>query len=156
MKNVDIAKEWIDRANCEEDSYNKFISAYIALNFLYEGFYFNRSGERTKKLKGREKMSLYMLRICQELSIDPFGPIGCVSEYLKSPVIDKRLGYDAKKWGTQKGDNIALFKAIYQVRCNLFHGNKSLGNPRDQKLVQQGADVIIRILTKKLCLNETP
>ena len=156
MKDVDIAKGWIDRANCEEDPYNKFISAYIALNFLYEGFDFNRSGERTKKLKEREKMSLYMLRVCQELSIDPFVPIGCVSEYLKSPVIDERLGHDAKKWSTQAGNKISLFEAIYQVRCNLFHGNKCLGNPRDQRLAQQGADVIIRILAKELCLNETP
>ena len=146
MKEVDIAKGWIDRANCEEDSYNKFISAYIALNFLYEGFDFNRSGERTKKLKEREKMSLYMLKICQELSIDPFCPIGCVSEYLKSPVIDERLGHGAKKWSTQADDNMTLFRAIYQVRCNLFHGNKLLSDKRNQKLVEEGAAVILKVL----------
>ena len=82
MKDLDIAKEWIGRANCEDDPYDKFISAYIALNFLYEGFDFNRSSERTKKLNEREKMSLYMSIWCQELSIDPFVSTGCMSEYL--------------------------------------------------------------------------
>jgi hypothetical protein len=146
MKDLDIAKGWIDRENCEDDPDDKFISAYIALNFLYEGLDFNRSSEQTKKRNEREKMSLYMSKCCQELSIDPFDATGCVSEYLKSPVIDERLGHDAKKWSTQKGDNGALFNAIYQVRCNLFHGNKLLSDERNQKLVEEGAAVILKVL----------
>lgn len=146
MKDLDIVKGWIDRANCEDDPYDKFISAYIALNFLYEGFDFNRSGGRTQKLTEREKMSLYMSRCCRELSIDPFEPTGCVSEYLNSPVIDERLGHNARKWSTKEGDNITLFKAIYQVRCNLFHGNKLLSDERNQKLVGEGAVVILKVL----------
>lgn len=140
---MDIAKEWIDRANREDDIYNKFISAYIALNFLYEGFDIDRHG---KKFNERNRMSSYMMKLCRKLSIDPFEPTGCVSEYLNSPVIDERSGNDARKWSTKKGHNITLFKAIYQVRCNLFHGNKLLSDERNQKLVREGADVILKVL----------
>ena len=142
---MDIAEEWIKRANCESDVYNKFISAYIALNFLYGGFNFEILSEQKKKLEERDKMSLYLMNLCQELSIDPFEPSDCVSEYLKHPVKDERPEHDAE-CSTQRGDCIALFKAIYQVRCNLFHGNKFLSNERDRKLVGEGAAVILKVL----------
>lgn len=138
MNDVDIAKGWIKKANDENDPYNKFISAYVALNFLYQGFV---SGDTERK-----KMSLYMMDCCQKLSINPFDPISCVSEYLNFPVIDERPGKTARKWNTQAGDNITLFEAIYQVRCNLFHGNKLLSDKRNQKLVEEGAAVILKVL----------
>ena len=61
-------------------------------------------------------------------------------------MIDERLGHDARKWSTQEGDNITFFEAIYQVRCNLFHGNKLLSDERNQKLVEEGAAVILKVL----------
>ena len=95
-----------------------------------------------------------MVELCRKLSIDPFEPPSCVAEYLNSPVMDERLGYKAKKWSTKKGDNITLFNAIYQVRCNLFHGNKLLSDERSQKLVREGADVILKVLNAFMHEND--
>ena len=50
----------------------------------------------------------------------------------------------------KEGDFESLFSAIYTVRCNLFHGNKSLGDLRDKALVQEAADVLIDVLSYRL------
>ena len=137
---------WFKRAIKAEDCYDRFISAYVALNFLYD--------ERDERFE-RMRMVNYLVEAAKRSHVDPFA---CnVDEYLAAPVINMRPHLGGKKsCKVERNNNSELFSAIYQVRCNLFHGNKCLGNPRDQRLVQQGAEVIIRILAKKLCLNNMP
>lgn len=36
----------------------------------------------------------------------------------------------------------SLLITIYQVRCNLFHGSKSLHNPRDLELVRSSSIIL--------------
>ena len=133
-----LAKEWINRAQNTEDVYDKFISAYIALNFLY-----NEREERCE----RDRMVNYLLNVADYLKIDPFT-IYNIDEYLAYPVVNMTPRSSKKHQSQKVFDKRSLFAAIYQVRCNLFHGNKTLGDPRDRRLVAQGADVIIDILTK--------
>ena len=140
------ASAWLKRAIKAGDCYDRFISAYVALNFLYD--------ERVEKSE-RMRMVNYLVEASRRSDVDPFA---CnVNEYLAAPVINMRphiRGYKSCK--VERNNNNELFSAIYQVRCNLFHGNKCLGDPRDQRLVQQGADVIIRILAKELCRTNMP
>ena len=133
-----LAKEWINRAQNTEDVYDKFISAYIALNFLY-----NEREERCE----RDRMVNYLLNVADYLKIDP-PAAQIIGEYLAHPVINMTPRSSKKHQPQKVSDKRSLFEAIYQVRCNLFHGNKTLGDPRDRRLVAQGADVIIDILTK--------
>lgn len=39
-----------------------------------------------------------------------------------------------------------VMSCLYQVRCNLFHGGKLPGNPRDEKLVQASYDLASLLL----------
>ena len=137
----DTAREWLLWAMNETVSlppeYHRFMAAYIALNHIY-GY-----------AKGNEcnRMAACLSKLCDKGGINPFEVD--VSEYLALPILDMRQENN----GSQKvnpGDRDSLFRAIYQVRCNLFHGNKSLGSERDTNLVKQGADVIIGILSKAL------
>ena len=133
-----LAKEWIDRAQNAEDCYDKFISAYIALNFLYNG-----RNERCE----RDRMVDYLLEVTDCLKID-FPAEQIISEYLACPVVNMTPRSTKKNQSYKVSDKTSLFEAIYQVRCNLFHGNKTLGDTRDRRLVAQGAAVIIDILSK--------
>lgn len=61
--------------------------------------------------------------------------------------LEKRAGYIARDFCDFHGDDkrakiIALFMLMYQVRCNLFHGNKSPGSHRDIRLVEQSVAVL--------------
>ena len=137
------ASAWLKRAIKAGDCYDRFISAYVALNFLYD--------ERVEKSE-RMRMVNYLVEASRRSDVDPFA---CnVNEYLAAPVINMRPHIGGKNLcKVERNNNNELFSAIYEVRCNLFHGNKCLGDPRDQRLVQQGADVIISILAKEFCFT---
>ena len=141
----DIAREWLRYAKGGElpqNDYNRFIAAYIALNNLYG---WNPENEETR-------MTNCLVSLCDRNHIDPFTLFDFESSAYHHPgVQDMRSGFNNIKT-VNKGDRDSLFRAIYQVRCNLFHGNKSLGSERDTNLVKQGADVIIGILSKALGL----
>lgn len=131
---MDIAKRWYERARLSRDDYDRFIYAYIALNYLYVGERRNGEGERACAVRFA----------CEKCVICQFEPFACdVSEYQRSPVVDM---LHTDRCYPVTNQRKGLFEAIYQVRCNLFHGNKCLGDPRDAKLVRQGADVLIGLL----------
>lgn len=138
---MNLADRWLDRAcdpEVSKDAYDRFIYAYIAFNYLYEGIRQKDEGERACVARYAEEK-------CKEFKVNPFSVD--VSEY-KSPVGDmKNRG---KSWAVRDSDITSLFNAIYQVRCNLFHGNKCIGNLRDEKLAEQGAEVLIVLLSKIL------
>lgn len=139
---MNIARQWFERAKSFNDEYDKFISAYIVLNYYYGGM-------RKPKESGRNCMVRCAESWCKAFGVDPFD---CdVSEYQKSPVLDMRY---AEKCYPVENKRTDLFSAIYQVRCNLFHGNKSLNDQRDRRLVEQGANVLILLLQHKLNSEE--
>ena len=131
-----IPQEWFQRAKEECDPYFKFISIYVALNFLYNA---DMSGNE------RKRMCRYL---CNEVGEHSYQwKIASNSEFIKSPVVDMK---DSNPYSVKEGDFESLFSAIYTVRCNLFHGNKSLGDLRDKALVQEAADVLIDVLSYRL------
>ena len=138
---MSLADRWLDRARNPEisrDAYDRFIYAYIAFNYLYEGIRLENESERACVARYAEKK-------CKEFNVNPFSVD--VSEY-KYPVGDmKNIG---KSWAVRDSDITSLFNAIYQVRCNLFHGNKFIGDLRDENLARQGAEVLIMLLSKIL------
>ena len=131
-----IPQEWFRRAKNETDPYYKFMSIYMALNFLYN---FDRIGTE------RERMCKYLCNEAKEHSYQ-WKPASN-SEFIKSPVVDMKY---MKEYPVKKGDLESLFKAIYTVRCNLFHGNKMLGDVRDKALVEEAANILIEILSSEL------
>lgn len=145
----DIARDWLKRAQKSEDPYDRFISAYIALNFLYGG---------RIEYPERERMASCLAELCDANNVNISPDV--YKAYTGKPVKDECPTYRFHKskvqhvhqesWPVEEGNYESLFKAIYQVRCNLFHGNKSLGDERDRQLVKQGAEVLIAILSTGL------
>jgi hypothetical protein len=44
-------------------------------------------------------------------------------------------------------DNLTeVLSCVYQVRCNLFHGGKAPGNPRDERLVEASYTIISKLI----------
>ena len=72
-----LAKGWLYRAQKAIDVYDRFISAYIALNFLYNN--------RSEKVE-RERMVRYLLEVVERNSMDPL--VYDIAEYKASPVVD--------------------------------------------------------------------
>jgi hypothetical protein len=116
----------------------------MALNFLY-----NSRPEKEEC----ERMRLYLMEVTDEIGYRK--DLASESEFLKSPVKNLTKHKNPKHKGSDEyyvknGDLESLFKAIYVVRCNLFHGNKALWNARDMSLVEESADVLIEVLSHRL------
>jgi len=134
--------DWLLRAKREQDPFDKFMYAYVVFNYHYtETRYKNDSGERNAAIS-------YGVDMCKECKFDPFVmPVG---EYVSKPIERMDPLYPGSPVKVAEGDLSSLFDAIYQVRCNFFHGNKSFNDARDTALVEQGANVLIALMGKVL------
>lgn len=132
-------KEWLDRAKMETDPFHKFVSAYIVFNYHYARYNPRNGDHRNAVDFGVDK--------CEQIPFNPFGLD--VSEFLRRPVTDMAPSNGAPRVvHVIEGDVRQLFEAIYQVRCNFFHGNKDFNSDRDTKLVAQGANVLIALMDR--------
>lgn len=134
---MEIAKRWLRRAKKSHDAYDKFVYAYFALNYLYGQVRLPKEGEGACMVR-------YMAEQCERHSFDPLSLV--VDEFRRVPVHDMKTGREYPVSNTGSGN--ALFEAIYHVRCNLFHGNKCIGDTRDRRLARQGANVITELLSR--------
>lgn len=142
------ANEWYERgqqANAPIDALTNFWRGFNNLFFLAHGD------------SEREKIRSF---ITAKLSIDKAqeildGHLPEIEYLLSEPVIDMRGN------GKDTGSNIRayhntanpieklseLFMVIYQVRCNLEHGQKSPNNTRDNELCRCASTIVARIVS---------
>ena len=141
--NYDIAKEWLNRGKNETEIVYRFICFYIAFNSLYD---------QEKQRWEYERVSSFIKKYMER---NPFyNPSSLMhskewSKDIKN-VRDGNVKSYIRNESTQKNK---LFMSIYQIRCNLFHGSKSMYYKRNVDLIQDSAnileDLLTRIITKE-------
>ncbi len=141
------AREWHERGKQATDPIEAFSSFWRAFNNLYFGVCHGQERVRIKfYLRGNvsEAAAQQLLASCAE-QID----------YLFSqPIIDMRgNGRDTAPHVEAFGiaaDPVTkveeLFMVIYQVRCNLEHGQKSPRRERDVRLCLCGAPIVAEVV----------
>lgn len=139
MNDLSFVQGWYERGKNESDIVFKFVSYFVAFNFLYGGS--NGSGDKAK-MKG------YV-----QTAVSPLYPNDTVFDLLTSDTEFYKQGFTtpALRDRLVKLENrttLTLFCAIYQVRCNLFHGSKTMESERDQGLVTDGSKVLEDFLGK--------
>ena len=133
-----IAKEWLSYGlEKGDDFFTKFMMYWIAFNRLYSENSYNEKSER-KQIRLFCKDKLQELKRYDAFSKSEFQVLA------EKPVMDARTttidNYTEQQYERMKrGSIIDLLLTIYQMRCNLFHGSKSLMNPRDIALVRASA-----------------
>ncbi|GGX63813.1 hypothetical protein [Saccharospirillum salsuginis] len=141
------AREWLQRSREAEDPIDGFSNAWRAFNHLY--FPVNGKNERDKirrylKDSVDEAMAEHLLE-------EHEGEL----DYLTAePVIDMRgNGRDTARNIEEFQDGRApvgklqeIFMIIYQVRCNLEHGQKSPSRRRDVELCRSACPLVERIV----------
>lgn len=141
------AHEWHERGNQASDPIDAFSNFWRGFNNLY--FQAGNSRER-KKI-----WTFLQNSICEErASYILSAHAGCVNYLVSEPVIG--MGGN----GSDTAPNIAAFKAatsslvklkevvmvIYQIRCNLEHGQKSPRRERDVQLCRCAAPIIAALI----------
>lgn len=137
------AREWLQRSRVAEDPIYGFSDVWRAFNNLY--YPGNGPHERAKILRYLEDS------VNEELAAGILAEHeGRVNYLLGEPVIDMRgngrntaLHIEAFQMGETCLDKLKeLFMIIYQVRCNLEHGQKSPSRNRDVELCRSAHPIV--------------
>ena len=134
-----IALEWYQYGlEKQDDFFMRFMMHWIAFNWLYSEYY----DEDIKEHDAIESFcAINMKKLSQyDAFSSPF-----IEVFRNKPVGDRtgvrKIHRDRCNLLNQKNIT-ALFLTIYQVRCNLFHGSKSIHNQRDIELVSSSAEIL--------------
>ena len=136
-----IVATWIraseGRMPPEPDLFFRFIAAWVAFNAIYGHRYGANVGDRAGALKFAEdrensaKHSDCMREESYRAAVETLAHSGIVNLKNNRVVnIDEPANFQQ------------VMAAIYQVRCNLFHGGKFAGNPRDREVVKAAHTVL--------------
>lgn len=151
MEPEQAARQWLTRAEREEDVFFRFASLWFAFNALYSAHHDGIKGER-RVIKDfvyssvKRSQAGRILQGCGE-AIDFFA---------NRPIRDVLgRGTDTAEDAARlrQIDNtrplprlVALVMVLYRVRCNLFHGNKAYWREADDAILRQAANVMERVL----------
>ena len=162
MVNLDFdrnfVEEWIERANTNEGSYiTQFFCYFIALNYLYNAFNYqflhhNGSG-KTERMMLKNLIRFYHRRSEGLNWNSPYDLLDDNSELLRVARSETSNNNNHSSYYQKlldKKDIVELFQNIYTVRCNLFHGSKSMKSSRNSSLVKDSNLVLKDFLGKMI------
>lgn len=152
ISNKEYILKWIDKSKDEEDAFDKFVYGFFALNAMYSIYY--------EKDERRAIKDLFFA--CVNYHRDEFSKILKTKEYqyfCNRPAI-KNCKFNPRKDNMDRADtskdksklldysvvgsNCAMLMILYQIRCNLFHGNKSFGDFNDQEIMKNAAELLLQ------------
>lgn len=139
------AREWLERGDVAADSFDALSNYWRGFNNLFAGHGQERdliSAFLRSQLDAQFAQAL-LDRHTQE-----------VVDLISAPVIDMRgngkdtsqymAKFDAATTAVEK--LVALFMVIYQIRCNLDHGQKSPSRARDETLCKAACPFVAGIV----------
>ena len=133
----DIALEWYRYGNEKKDDFFiRFMMYWIGFNWLYSQMEYDENGNKFPN--EREKVIAYYKKHKRKFERIDYFLLPGIEVLLNHPVNGKK-GLQQR---LKEGNTDALLLTLYQVRCNLFHGSKSLHNERDIALVKASANIL--------------
>lgn len=152
ITNRDYILKWIDKSKHEEDNFDKFVYGFFALNAMYSVYY---EGDERRAIKDLfyDSVDMHYSEYRAIMDAPEF-------EYFCNRPAIKNCKYDPNRDDPGRRDtsrdtaklldrstrssNRAMLMILYQIRCNLFHGNKSFGNFDDQEIMKNAAELLLR------------
>ena len=139
-RDIDYALDWYKYGlDNDDDAIYKFMMHWIAFNWLYSECH---RGNDTLNIGDYCEKNFELMSRFDAFSTDD------IQIFLEKPVKDEAHGFSRKaryedlltQTGAERLKSLLL--TIYQVRCNLFHGSKSLRIQRDLDLVHASAAIM--------------
>jgi len=144
------ARKWLERGQKANDPFNALTDVWRAFNNLFYSAQGRTEREKIKAFlasKVSREDALAVLEKHQER----------ITYLLSQPVIDMRgngrdttqniLAFHAAT-GDPVGRVVELFMVVYQIRCNLEHGQKSPDRERDLQLCKCASPVVAYVVER--------
>lgn len=154
---LEKVEEWRNKAQSETDSFNKYLSIFIAYNIFYN--LYKKTKEPSADLTyGDRSRAIEILPLLDEnqlvhslkndlLEYIAFIPIYRDEKWDKGDVvsINKALKESFEKEDKKRTMEM-LLKWLYKVRCNLVHGEKNYNDQRQKRLLAMSSSLLERVL----------
>lgn len=142
-----LVKLWSAKAKRERDPFSRFVYLYFCFNAIIA----NLSGEEYDSQMiswACGNNNLLKRRFSQLHKLEGNNYFPQRLEALKNLTpIQSNLRNKPDRTITDIHNFEEVIRAIYYVRCNLFHGCKSPNSVRDQKLVKVSADILQKLIS---------
>ncbi len=167
--------EWIKKAKVEKDGFNKFFALWVGYNAFYNLYYRKIHGSlenrreldrilETKNLLEPREIKVILQKYLQEIkkilneAYHVYLGRGENRRDVKCE-LEKRIkefeeNYDNENIAKETFET--LLKLLYGIRNNLFHGEKSLSDTRQNELLNYAYEILLPILSLmliKYCLT---
>lgn len=145
------AKEWLDRGEKATDPIDAFSSFWRGFNTLFFGFTGAQERDKIKAMLRHNISEATAEAIIHEYEL-------AISYLMSQPVIDMRKnGRDTvaniQTFNLETNSLVKLqeiFMVIYQIRCNLEHGQKSPSHMRDIQLCQSALPLLRYVVNEHI------
>jgi len=141
---------WLDRAkrdNQTVDMGDKFIALWIAFNGWMKRTF--GEGLKDRMLIERVKDFPNIRNTFDTLKTNNEQFAKCLEELSRHSIADMRFITDSDRITKYDGSFRSLIEAIYQIRCNLFHGRKDPAeDKKDYDLVCLSYDILLLLFEK--------
>lgn len=125
----------------QDNAFFKFVATWVAFNAFYAEMFPELSGQDKKQIKKYSNLP-ETKKVHSELLKD--------QQYKAAVLFFCMQGVrDVEKPG-DLFDTKTIFKQVYKVRCNLFHGEKLPKNPRDYSLVENAYLIVSNVVNIEL------
>jgi len=140
-----IIQQWYTLASSGDvsrgDIFFRFVAAWVAFNALYTSRHSDDIGDwdQVRSFAGElDAINRHRQLIDQDQSYQR-----AIQVLKEKGVGDLRRGYSRRIRNEYNFTEVA--SCLYQVRCNLFHGGKLPGNPRDERLVAASCEIVSKL-----------
>ena len=152
ISNKEYILKWIEKSKNEEDNFDKFVYGFFALNAMYSVYYDGKERDAIKQLFFTSFDAHYdeYRKILYTPEFDYFCNRPAIKNCKFNPLRDDPRSRDTAADKARlldkspKNSNRAMLMILYQIRCNLFHGNKSFGDMNDQEIMKNAAELLLR------------
>ena len=154
-------EEWQTKARLESDSFNKYLSIFIAYNIFYNLYEKTRhpSADLTYGDKERAVATLSLLtnvdQLLRSIQSDLEDYLAIIPVFREEYWPTKRARGKVAisrtlKEAVQEGDAMKavemLLKWLYKVRCNLVHGEKGYNDETQKRLLAKSSLLLDKVL----------
>lgn len=158
---IEKIEEWRNKARRERDSFNQYLSIFIAYNIFYNLFKKTRdpSADLTYGDKFRAIEIVPLMdenRVFQSLKNDlsayiDFIPIYRDEYWFKRDEvpINKQLEEAFERKDKRRTIEM-LLKWLYKVRCNVVHGEKNYNDKQQRRLLQESSLLLEKVMQHAL------
>lgn len=150
---AEATQAWLERAEQQHDPFDRFIALWVAFNVLYGSLY--RETERQaigdylyshrpprriiKQILDRPAVLFFHHRIIRDVR-SLHDPHRGIRDTFEAAITLRAVA------NPPAARLVALVRILYQVRCNLFHGQKLYDREADEEVVTNAAEALLHVL----------